>query len=428
MTPPLPIGRPRPSFFRSRTFFVGYNLALLALMLVGVEYLAGFYAPPWPARALRTIQPVNPDPSKPFNSWGMYDRERGIANPPDVAFRSVLVGDSFVEFDPDGRTLNQAVEDRVAQAGSRGFEAVSLGISGTGPRSYYYRTRDVALALSPDALFVFFVSGNDFMPAGDGLHDRWISPLVDESPGGSLLGQVMPRTDWMLVNHFRLSEFLRGNKPIPHEIETLQAIATGPADQRVPATVEHLKRYYYPNLSRQRLTEIISRGGDAFWDNFNGKSPNHEVLQGWLLNLIVSAETRDDDQTRIRTPAGAERVVKDSEIEATASWLVGIQQLAAAHHVPMHLFLIPVASMSPDFVDFWKPWPQYFAWYLLSDARHQRLAKLLARTTVPFTDLRNDLLGIPGAFRMADAHWTGKGQKIAVERIYEQIDKIETRR
>ncbi|MBS0518399.1 MAG: hypothetical protein JSR90_06880 [Proteobacteria bacterium] len=410
-----------PSLLRSRWVAVAYNVALFVLMLAGIEYLASFYAPAWPARALRTIPPVNADPDKPFNSWGMYDRERTLAKPPGVRFRSVFVGDSFVEFDPDGRTLTRAVEERVAADGQGGFEAVGLGISGTGPRSYYYRTRDVALSLSPDALFVFFVSGNDFMPSGGGQHDGWLPPLVDESPGGSLLGRIMPRTDWMLVNRLRLSEFLRGNKPIPHEGDRLQAILEGPADQRIPALVEHLRKYYFPHLDRDRLTEIVGRGGPDFWATFDKHAPGGEALPGWLLNLVVSAEIRDDDQTRIRTPGDAEKAVKDSEIEATASWLEGIHALAEAHHVPMHLFLIPVASMSPDFTAFWKPWPRYFSWYLLSDARHQRLARVLARTTVPFTDLRGDLLGVPHAFRLSDAHWNARGQTIAVGRIREQL-------
>jgi hypothetical protein len=350
----------------------------------------------------------------------MNDRERSFSKPEDVSYRSVFVGDSFVEFMPNRLSLTKAVELRASEAGVKGFEAVSLAISGTGPRSYYYRTRDIAVKLSPDALLVFFFSGNDILQSGEGLDEEWI-PLIDESPGGSLLGKVMPRTSWLLVDRLRLSEFLRGNKPIPDESQTLRAIVEGPPDQQVPKLVQHLKRYYYPNLSEQRLTEIISRGGDRFWKAFENRPQDREQLQGWLPNLIVSAEIRNDDQTRIRTYGDAAKVVSDREIKATMSWLVGMNDVAKAHHIPMRLFLIPTANMSPDFVDFWKPWPNYFSWYILSDERHQRLAEALSHTSVSFVDMRKDFLGVPGAYRMSDAHWTEKGQGIAADRVYREL-------
>jgi hypothetical protein len=409
---------------RKRWFGVIYGVILVVVTLAGIEGLASFYAPAWPARALRSISPVNPDPSNPFNSWGMNDRERSMAKPADVTFRSVFVGDSFVEFAPNKQTLNKAVERRADEAGVKGFEAVGLGISGTGPRSYYFRTRDVALSLSPDALLVFFFSGNDFVRADESLNGSWIPPLVDESPGGSILGRIMPRTNWLLVNRLRLSEFLSGNKPIPDETKTLEKIVDGPPDQRVPGLVEHMKRFYYPNMSRQRLTEIFSRGGGSFWQAFEKRPQDHEYLMGWLPNLIVSAELRDDEQTRIRTPEDAAKDVNEAEIKATMSWLVGMNDLAKAHHVPIRVFLIPAANVSPDFVQFWRPWPKYFGWYLLSDARHQRLAEDLSRTDVPFVDLRKDFLGVPGAYRMSDAHWTEKGQAIAADRVWSELTKM----
>jgi hypothetical protein len=406
---------------KAHWFSVVYGVILTVVTLAGIEAVASFFVPPWPARALRSI-PV-PQISG-INSWGMNDRERTLAKPADVRFRSVFVGDSFVEFRPNRQTLTEIIEKKARDAGVKGLEAVGLGVSGTDPRSYYYRTRDVAFSLSPDAILLFFFSGNDFLLSGEGFDDQWLPPLVDESPGGSVVGTIMPRTDWLLVNRLRLSEFLSGNKPIPHEAETLSAIVTGPPERRLPAIVQHVKRYYFPDLGEERLTEILSRGGDAFWKAFEPRAQDQEYLQGWILNLIVAKETQEDSSADIRTPEDAAKKIDGSEIKATLSWLLAFDRLAKAHKVPIRVFVIPPATVAPDFVEFWKPWPRYLSWYVLSDVRHQRFVEALDHAGVPVVDLRKDLLGVPGTFRMSDAHWTEKGLNIAAQRVFTEMRRM----
>src|SRR5476649_1652908 len=118
---------------KTRCFAVIYGLILTAVTLVGIEMAAGFYAPPWPARALRaSMPPVSGGglsrvfTSKPwmdtrYNSWGMNDKERSIARPADVKFRSVFVGDSLVEFTLNPQSVPAAVEQRATAAGVKGF-------------------------------------------------------------------------------------------------------------------------------------------------------------------------------------------------------------------------------------------------------------------------------------------------------------------
>ena len=60
----------------------------------------------------------------------------------------MFIGDSFVEASFTPLSLPAAVRRQVEAAGGR-IEAINLGVSATNPRSYYYRTRDVALELSP---------------------------------------------------------------------------------------------------------------------------------------------------------------------------------------------------------------------------------------------------------------------------------------
>jgi hypothetical protein len=403
-----------------RFWFAAIFSAALAT-LAAIEFTASFLVPPWPARALQSTPPLT---GPAFNSWGIHDVEHNVAKSSVGRFRAVFVGDSFVEGSFDQLSLPMAVGNQATQHGVKGLEPVSLGVSGTGPRSYYYRVRDVALSLAPDALLIFFFSGNDFVQPGEGYDDRWIPSLVDESPGAAVLGNVMPRTNWLLINRLRMSEALRGNKPIPDENRTLDSIANGPPEQRIPRLVEHMRRYYYPEVSEERLSEIFSRGGVGFWKPFKKGGPEHEVLQGWLVNLMVAAEVQDYPLLSIRTPDDAAQHVSGQEIEATLSWLVALNRLATARKVPLKVFMIPTANVAPDFVEFWRPWPRYLGWYILSDVRHQRLVEALRHSAVPFVDLRNDLLAVRGAYRLTDAHWSTAGAQIATKRVYSELSTM----
>ena len=154
------------------------------------------------------------------------DIERTIAKPPGVR-RAVFVGDSFVESRFTPLSLPAGVQQRLP-AGDR-IEAVNLGVAATDPRSYYYRIRDVALELQPDAVLLFLYAGNDFVNPDDG-YSIW-PRLVDESPGGALAGMVMPRTNWLLVNRLDLADFFRSRTKAPQSDETIlfEAVTAPPA-------------------------------------------------------------------------------------------------------------------------------------------------------------------------------------------------------
>ena len=64
--------------------------------------------------------------------------------PPGNHKLGVFIGDSFLEALPTSRSLPAAVEQRFAAVGRTDTEAINLGVSGTGPPSYYYRLRDVS--------------------------------------------------------------------------------------------------------------------------------------------------------------------------------------------------------------------------------------------------------------------------------------------
>jgi len=416
-------------------FSVAYGVVLTAVAMAGSEVIASFFVPPWPARALRSTEPVNaisikaladkPWASRPFNSWGMNDRERGVVRPADVRFRSVLVGDSFIESQLAAETVPAAVERLLAAEGRTGIEAISLGVSGTGPRSYFYRLRDVALVLSPDAILVFFYAGNDFVAPRDAYRRHAMLPLLDESAGGSLLGQLLPRTNWLLVNRLRLSETLRGNKPIPNEFDTIDAIVHRPQPARITGLVSHVRRHYFPEMSEQRIAEILSRGGDDFWAALDRRPIGEQYLMGWLLNLMVLTETSDDPIYRAATrEQAALQFGADPEVEATMSWLVALVDLAGSRQVPIRLFLIPTGDVDPNYAAFWKPWPRFYSWQLRANAWLDTLAAKLRQASMPIVDLREDLEGKSGTYRVMDGHWTERGVEIVAARVRLELVRL----
>ena len=424
---------------RKRIYAIVFGLILAGITLVGLEVLASLEAPPWPARALRSTPPVPVQPTdfaslaekpwifEPVNSWGMRDKERSIAKPAGGGFRSVFIGDSYLEFQLTRVTVPGEVERRFIEAGQPNAEMINLGISATDPRSYYYRMRDVAFALSPDALAVFFFSGNDFLYDGQGYGQGILPRLVDEAPGGSILGNIMPNANWVLVNRLRLSEMLTTNKPVPQEFDTLAKIARLPPAERTPAIAKHIKHYYYPDLTEQQIAAIFGRDGEAFWQVYASGKVDEEALQGWLLNLMTKSEVEKSPYFDVTTKQQAASLVKDGDIRATLSWLTAMDRAARERGVPLVLFVVPPGSVDPDYVAYWKPWPRFYAFNVIADLRQDRLIEALNKTSIRYVDLRKDFEGVRGAYRRSDAHWTDKGVEIAAGRVFQELRKLEKR-
>ena len=424
---------------RERIYAIVFGLILAGVTLAGLEVLASFEAPSWPARALRSTPPVNVQSSdfigladKPwifelYDSWGIRDKERSIAKTSASGFRAVFIGDSYLEFQLTRLNLPGEVERRFIEAGQPNAEMINLGISATGPHSYYYRLRDVALALSPDALAVFFFSGNDFLFDGQGYGQGLLPDLVSEAPGGSILGNVMPNANWVLVNRLRLSEMLTINKPVPQEFDTLAKIARLPPAERTLALARHVRRYYYPDLSEQQIMAIFGRDGDAFWQAYASGKADDESLHGWLLNLMTKAEVEKSPYFEATTREQAARLVKEGDIQATLSWLTAMDRAARERGVPLVLFIVPPGTVDPDYVDYWKPWPRFYAFNVIADYRQDRLLEALSRTSIRYVDLRKDFEGVRGAYRRSDAHWTDKGVEIAANRVFQELRRLERR-
>jgi SGNH hydrolase-like domain, acetyltransferase AlgX len=407
-------------------FWPIYIVLLMGATLAGTEFIASFLVPPWPARDIRPISAEalginvaamfkdSPELIPLYSDWGVRDRPRTFARPLNVRFRSILIGDSFLEGYYVPWPLSVLIERRWAEKGRPDAEAINLGVAATGPRQYYYRIKRVALEMHPDAIVMFIYAGNDFIQRR--LDDFALPALAEELPVPSILGTIAPRTDWLLSNRLGLSELGRGNKEIPGETALLSEWAAQPTPELTERVAQHMHQYYYPQTSVDTIREILSRSGDRFGRATDKKRTiDREFVMGWLLSGIIDWETgqwpmpRDADD--------ADRQIDPATVDATLSWVAGAERLAKDHGVQLFVALAPVGVVDPNYVEFWRPWPKYFSYQLSADARHRRLAAALRQRGMNVIDLREDLDGVRGTYRLTDGHWTELGTKIVADRV-----------
>jgi hypothetical protein len=414
---------------------LAFGLVLGALLtvatLAGIEVVASAFVPPWPARAMvprppwepRTLAaPFRQQPwlADPDNSWGMRDRERSFDKLPDV-YRTVFIGDSFVESRFTPKSLPALVQQKLDPEEKR-LEAINFGVSATGPREYFYRLRDVAMKLRPDALLVFIYSGNDFLQGGEDFPGPL--RLVDASPGGSLLASFMPRTNWLLANRIDLSSlFGSGKQAPPDEAEQLFEIVSGPRDQRQQRLVAYVRKWLPPKSSDEKVAEIFGRGNGAYLDVAEpAATGDQEYLLDWMLRILMNWETGailgPRNEAEIREMAGR------GYIPATLSWIRAMNREAQANDVPILFFAIPVGSVDPDYARFWQSWPLTDTWNRFCAELHRQLVDAAVRERLPLIDLGPDLAGIPGTYRKLDGHWTQRGEDIVADRVARELARL----
>jgi hypothetical protein len=293
------------------------------------------------------------------------------------------------------------------------MEAINLGIAATGPRQYYYRIKNFALGLHPDAIVIFVYAGNDFISTR--LDDFALPALVEELPVPSILGTVAPRITWLTVNRLGLSEIGSTNKDIPGEFTLLNEWARQPSAERLELVVRHVQKHYYPKLREDTIREILSRGGERLPSAAVKRPVDREFLAGWLLSGIIDWET---GQWPVPHDAEeADRLEGAAKVDETLSWLVGAERLAKGEGAQLFVALAPVGVVDPNYVEFWKPWPRYASYSMSSDARHKHLAAALHQRGMQVIDLRDDLDGVRGTYRLTDGHWTQLGTEIVADRV-----------
>lgn len=416
---------------RARVWFWPlYGLILVAAAWGGIEFVASFFVPAYPARELRPVSAEavqrglaqafveNPELIPTYNDWGMRDRPRSAGRAAGVKLRSVIVGDSFVEGFFVRAPLPERMEKHWAARGRTDIEAIDFGVLGTNPQHYYYRIRDVALTLKPDVIVVVVYAGNDFITTA--LDPAPELPFIAERPLPSLLGAVAPRTTWLAVNRLGLSEVGQGAPRTPNELALLNDWGQRPPAERLVLISRYVHEHYQPGVALETIREILSRGDGRFWTAFGKRPVDREYLPGWLPSGMVSWETGTWEMAR--DMAHADRTAGTIKVYETLSWLVGAEQLARANGVRLLIALAPTGMVDPRYVEFWRPWPNYFSFSLDADARHRRLAEALGQKGLEFIDLRDPLYGKPGMYRLSDGHWTEQGTAFVADILARAVE------
>ncbi|MBM3643433.1 MAG: hypothetical protein FJX02_03680 [Alphaproteobacteria bacterium] len=412
---------------RRRILWATFAILLLGATAVGTELVARLFTPPWPAYALRPA-PVSLDsvarwhsgmPEIPYviNSWTMRDRERSFNRPADVGFRTAFIGDSFLEGGFTRAPLTARVEGYLVEAGHGDVEAINLGVSGTGPVEYYYRTREVALRLEPDLVVLVFYSGNDVV--GQRFPPPASRPWVAELPQPSVLGDIAPHATWHIVNALRLSGAARGGRYAPNERELIADALSKPAAEGLPLIGKMMHRYYFPEVDEAKIHAILARGGERFWSAFRPRRFDREVLQGWILFGLLSWEL--DEARRALTPEEADAQVSRANIDVTLTWLKGIDALVRGRGKRLLIAVAPVGTVDPEFEGLWSPWGRYYAFTQARGADHRAMVAALGQSGLRFVDLEPDLRGKPGTYRKTDMHWTEVGHEVVAERLAREI-------
>jgi len=395
----------RASELRQRIVF-SHIVALLLLFTfgIGLEVISAFMVPAWPMRELRPVR-VTKAWAKAvgggFNSWGLRDAERGFQKPPGIK-RIVFLGDSMLEAAFSRNAHPGYVCDELAQRGINSIECFNLGISTTGPRHYLYRMRHIGMNLSPDAVLLYIYPGNDLV--GLSYNNQPIT-LIDERPLPSIIGRFMPRLTWLLVNRLGISEFGRSNKPISNESEDLQQISEMPYEKGITELSDHMHRHYFPKVAPKRIEDILRRGGPLLWQEIAPRWLDREYLFGWRIKQVVYDALH-------KRPAVTSAMPNSKLINATASYIDEIARDLEERHIPLVVFLVPVAeNVDPAYRKFWEPW------YLGDNDPYNRihreaLFKVLRSHGVKVVDLAEILNGIPGTYRKLDGHWTERGHAI----------------
>jgi hypothetical protein len=374
--------------------------------------------PSWPLRELRPIA-LNDTLAKyvdiKLNSWGLRDQERTLSKPLGVT-RILFLGDSFLEGAFCQDTLSGYVHKELQHNGVSNIECVNLGVSATGLQHYLYRLRNVGMKLSPDKVFLFVYMGNDL--AHVSLEDQPLR-VINERPLPSIVGTLMPRFTWFIVNRFNLSEVVQSTKYIPNEFDSLYNMSQMPYELGVQKLAHHMHKFYFPNISQGSIKEILSQKGPTFWRPLQSQKMDREYLMGWRIKILI--------ETELNMPA---RHLAYSEIQpnhhilhATLSYIEQIAKELQKKAISLVVFLIPFdENVDSEYREFWSPWhdgDKYAPWL---KAQRKALFSMLQEQRISVVDLAENLDGVPGAYRKFDGHWTEKGHEIVAGKVVQIID------
>ena len=134
-----------------------------------------------------------------------------------------------------------------------------------------------------------------------------------------------------------------------------------------------------------------------------------------MFGTLLSWEARDFEVAKGREDV--ERLMGSRQVDATFSWIEATDRLLRKNGVPLVVFLVPMGSVDPDYVDFWKPWPRAYSWNYICDEWHAQLAADARQGGHPPCRPAPLARRHSGTYRKIDGHWTQKGEAIVADRI-----------
>ncbi len=412
--------------------FLVLTISIIATIML-IEYIASFFVPAWPKRDLRNNSPAaeiedeipsNVSPIFNFNSWGMRDYQRKIEKDLNKT-RYLFIGDSFLEGGFEDTFLSYEVNKKFSLNISSNKEFINLGVSGTSPIDYYFRLKEVGLKLNPDYVFLFFFSGNDFLSQNEKFSEQMLSSfgkISSESAKPSILRTFTPRLNYLLNSALKNLEFSNSNKIIPNELVLIGKSLQKNYPDFIPFLAEHLKNNYFQKYSIENLNKILLQGNKDFYDIYKLKEGSNEFLQGWMLNNMIQWEM---NSSYIKSLDEALKENDEEGLKSTLSWVEKTFELSKNKGIPFVLFLIPPASVDKEFSNYWKPFPKYYSWNLICEARHIKFINYLKEKKIPYVDLRDFLNNDTNTYRKSDSHWNVKGHKLVAKVIIDQILKLD---
>lgn len=358
----------------------------LALVLLGVA--AQLLLPPWPARALKGLDPrLLPD----TNPWGLRDEPHALEPSPDRA-RWILVGDSFVE-DGEAPALPRALQAEVGPA----IEVVGLGVSATAPDEYAYRLEHVALALGPSRLFVVVYAGNDFVRARTLPTKLGVIAAAPRPSLASVVGLGALEHAWM--NRYR---------PWPLALGDGSVFA---AEKAFADALTHADAAEVRRLVVGRAVEAARAAVEARLDAARTASvaallqhPDAGLFRSYYLRYALEAFTQPE--------------IAEDPLEPTVSFVRRAAAAARRAGVPLTIVVMPEAAQVDDrFVDLWAPLAALRP-YLAPKRRVAEAAAAAWRADgLDVLDLHPILAGRRGLYLSLDGHLAAEGQRTVARAI-----------
>jgi hypothetical protein len=388
----------RNSDGRRFVFAFGFFILISAVSLAAMNAAAALVVPRWPANALHGAVPKaywrdKSSSFTSFNSWGQRDREHAVRPAPGTQ-RIAFVGDSFLE--ESDRPLSMVVEEKMRPP----FEVINLGVSNSGPDSYFYRVKNVALPLGCRHVVMFYFESNDTLRSNT-LENYWGIAAV--YPHDSLLSKL----HLLAINHAltnRRRPFMQAWGAAAETVQREQALVANVA-QAGDAALSEILLSMVNEPFRPKLAGILRKPEAATL--FNAiRNPDDGLFRTYLLSDALQFAAGQ------RGPHGS------LDEGLSFGWVKRAADLCRERKVKFTLVIVG----DPFHVD-GRVRDQYA---VLGDMRKlyqeryqaaDNLMKRARKARLDVVDLRPVFKGKRGTYLNFDGHWSVKGLNLAADTV-----------